>query len=149
MHEDDDRRAIDLLVREFYSVFDNRGGRAPRLETLKTICLPECVITRAAAGETLTCGLAAFIEPRAALLTSGELVEFSEEEEQGRTELFGSVAQRVSTYRKSGVLRGEPYSGRGIKFMLFVRTGADWRISAFAWEDERPGLEIPQVFPLP
>lgn len=50
MHEDDDRRSIDLLVREFYSVFENRGGRAPRLETLRTICLPDCVITRATAG---------------------------------------------------------------------------------------------------
>ena len=91
---------------------------------LRTICLPDCVITRATAGETLTCGLAAFIKARAALLTSGELVELSEEELHGRTELFGSVAQRVSTYRKSGILRGEPYSGRGIKFLLFVRTGA-------------------------
>ena len=149
MHKDDERRAIDLLVKEFYSVFDNRGGRVPRLETLKIICLPACVVTRAAADVTLTCVLAAFIDPRAALLTSGELVEFSEEEEHARTELFGSVAQRVSTYRKSGVLRGEPYSGRGIKFMQFVRTDGDWRISSIAWEDERPGLEIPQVFPPP
>ena len=83
------------------------AGRARRLEILRTIGLPDCVFTRAAAGETLTCGLAAFIKARAALLTSGE-----------------------------------PYSGRGIKFLLFVRTGAAWRISAFAWEDERPGLEI-------
>ena len=87
------------------------AGRARRLEILRTIGLHDCVITRSTAGETPTWGLDAFIEPRAALLTSGE-----------------------------------PYSGRGIKFLQLVRNDAGWRIGAFAWEDERPGLEIPETW---
>ena len=143
MSDSEDRQAIDALVRAFFAVFDNRGGQRPRLGALHELCLPECVITRAAPDGIVTCGLDEFIAPRAALLNGGGLAEFFEEEVQGRTDLFGGVAQRLSLYRKAGVLRGEVYAARGIKCVQFVKTETGWRISAFAWEDERPGLEIP------
>jgi hypothetical protein len=141
--ESDDRAAIDACVGAFYAVFDTRGGRRPRLGALHELCLPECVITRVDAEGPVVCGLTAFIAPRAALLTSGELVEFYEEEVRSRTDVFGGVAQRFSLYRKAGVLRGAAFTGQGMKCLQFVKTGDGWRISAFAWEDERPGLEIP------
>lgn len=142
MTELEDRQAIDALVQSFFAVFDNRGGRRPRLGALHEMCLPECVITKGSAEGPTICGLEAFIAPRAALLTSGELTEFFEEEVSGRTDLFGGVAQRFSLYRKAGVLNGVAFSARGIKVLQFVKTDAGWRISAFAWEDEREGLAI-------
>ena len=143
MTESDDRAEIDACVGAFYAVFENRGGRRPRLGALHDMCLPECVITRVGTEGPAVCGLEAFIAPRAALLTGGELVEFHEEEVRARTDLFGGVAQRFSLYRKAGVLRGEEFTGQGMKCLQFVKTGEGWRISAFAWEDERPGLEVP------
>jgi hypothetical protein len=141
--ESDDRAEIDARVSAFYGVFENRGGRPPRLSALYELCLPECVITRVGVEGPAVCGLEAFIAPRAALLTGGELVEFHEEEIRSRTDLFGGVAQRFSLYRKAGVLRGEAFAGQGMKCLQFVKTAEGWRISAVAWEDERPGLEVP------
>ena len=143
MSEQEDRAAIDVLVHGFFAVFDNRRGRRPRLGALHEICLPECVIVKGSAEGPAVCSLEAFIAPRAALLMSSELVEFSEEEVEGRTDLFGGVAQRFCVYRKAGVLNGQAFSARGMKTLQFVKTAAGWKISAFAWEDERPGLEIP------
>jgi hypothetical protein len=143
MTEAEDRRAIEEVVRAFFAVFDNRGGRRPRLGALHELCLPECVIAKGSAEGPTICGLEAFIAPRAALLTRGELAEFFEEEVEGRTDLFGGVAQRFCVYRKAGVLNGEPFGARGMKTLQLVKTAAGWKISAFAWEDERPGLEVP------
>lgn len=143
----DDRSAIDALVQAFFAVFDNRDGRRPRLGSLHELCLPQCVITKGSAEGPSVCGLEAFIAPRAALLTSGDLTEFFEEEVEGRTDLFGGVAQRFCVYRKAGVLNGAAFSARGIKTLQFVKTPSGWRISSFAWEDERPGLLIPPTLP--
>lgn len=140
----DDRQAIDALVRAFFAVFDNRGGRRPRLGELHELCLPECVITKSEPSGLTVTGLEAFIAPRAELLSGGRLVEFFEEETSGRTDLFGGIAQRISVYRKSGVLDGIAFHARGMKALQFVRTADGWRISAVAWEDERPGLPIPE-----
>jgi hypothetical protein len=139
-----DRQAIDALVRAFFAVFDNRGGLF-RSGTLHELCLPECVIVKAGPDGPAICGLEAFIAPRAALLTSGELTDFFEEEVEGRTDLFGGVAQRFCVYRKAGVLNCKAFRARGMKAFQFVKTQGGWRISAFAWEDERPGLAIPEL----
>lgn len=140
----EERAAIDALVRAFFAVFDNRGGRRPRLGELRELCRPECVITKSEPSGLTVTGLEAFIAPRAGLLSGGRLVDFFEEEVSGRTDLFGGVAQRISVYRKAGVLDGVAFSARGVKTLQFVRTADGWRISAVAWEDERPGLPIPE-----
>ena len=140
----DDRRAIEALVRAFFAVFDNRGGRRPRLGELHELCVAECVITKSELSGLTVMGLEAFIAPRAELLSGGRLVEFFEEEVAGRTEQFGGIAQRISVYRKSGVLDGVAFAARGVKTMQLVRTADGWRISAVAWEDERAALPIPE-----
>lgn len=144
MRDIEERQAIDALVSMFFAVFDNRGGRRPRLNTLYDICLPQCVITKSGPGGLTVMGLDAFIEPRAALLSGGGLTEFFEEEVSGRTEVFGGVAQRLSVYRKAGVLDGIAFAARGMKTLQFARAADGWRISAVAWEDEREGLPIPE-----
>ncbi|HQR54234.1 MAG TPA: hypothetical protein PLZ79_13280 [Burkholderiales bacterium] len=143
MNDTDDRQAIDALVLAFFAVFDNRGGRRPRLGALHELCLPECVIVKAGPDGPTIYGLEAFVAPRAALLMGGELTNFYEEEVEGRTDLFGGVAQRFCVYRKAGVLNGTAFAARGMKAFQFVKLPGGWRISAFAWEDERPGLAIP------
>jgi hypothetical protein len=143
--ESEERQAIERVVQEFFTVFDNRGGRRPRLGVLHDICLPQCVIVKGGADGPVIYGLEAFIAPRAALLTGSELTEFHEQEVSGRTDLFAGVAQRCCVYRKSGVLYGEAFNARGVKVLQLVKTADGWRISAVAWEDERPGFEIPSL----
>jgi hypothetical protein len=85
-----------------------------------------------------------FIEPRQRAVVSGELACFSEVETAEITELFGNVAHRFSTYAKRGTLKGVPFEARGVISMQFIKTPAGWRMSAMAWDDERPGFAIPE-----
>jgi hypothetical protein len=96
------------------------------------------VIARACGTEPVLMDVDAFIEPRRRLLGNGTLVDFHETELSSRTDVFGDIAQRLSTYAKSGVQDGHPISGRGTKTMQLLRTSTGWRISAVAWDDERP-----------
>jgi hypothetical protein len=114
------------------------------MDALRATFLPEAVIVR-------TCGLVpatyddvdGFIAPRETLLTRGTLVDFHEWEESGRTDVFGDVAQHFFSYGKEGVQDGTAFSGSGMKTIQLVRTTEGWRISAAAWDDERPGLALP------
>lgn len=84
-----------------------------------------------------------FVTPRQAMVDSGQLTEFREFEIEGTTQVFGNVAHHYCTYGKHGVSDGVPFDGRGVITTQFVRTPAGWRISSMAWDDERPGLSIP------
>ena len=82
-------------------------------------------------------------EPRAAMVRAGELTRFREVELSETTVVFGNVAHRFSAYAKSGMMKGIPFEGRGMISSQFVLTPDGWRMSAMAWDDERPGLSIP------
>jgi hypothetical protein len=134
-HPDD--LAIAALVDTFFAAFTSGADLAQRMDALRAAFLPGAVIVRTC-GDLAVYDVEGFLAPRAELLTSGRLVGFREWAEDGRTDRFGDVAQHVCPYAKEGVLDGAPFTGRGFKTLQFVRTGSGWRISAAAWDDERP-----------
>ncbi|MFL6161612.1 MAG: DUF4440 domain-containing protein [Jatrophihabitantaceae bacterium] len=137
-----DRAAIAEIVRTFFAAFSSGPELAARMDALRELFLPEAVIVRTCGGEPAVYGVESFIAPRQALLSGAGLVDFSEWELTGRTEVFGDIAQHFCGYAKQGVQDGSPVTGRGMKTLQFVRTSAGWRISAVAWDDERDGLAI-------
>jgi hypothetical protein len=77
-----------------------------------------------------------FIAPRAELLSSGRLTGFTEAETTQHTQIWGAIAQRWSSYSKSGVLDGVPFTGGGWKSSQFVDTPDGWRFASLIWDDE-------------
>ena len=131
-----DEAQIDTLTQRFMGLFDNRGGAIARLPMLPWLCLPETRIVKATEGRPESMDLRAFMTPRAELLGQGRLTEFEEHEVQGRTQIFGHMAERWFSYRKSGVLDGQPHGGTGRKSLHFARTPKGWRICAVIWDDD-------------
>jgi hypothetical protein len=56
------------------------------------------------------------------------------------------VAHRFSAYSKRGTQHGVSFEARGMISTQFILTEAGWRISSMAWDDERPGLSLPQSY---
>jgi Domain of unknown function (DUF4440) len=139
---DADRAAIAAIVRTFFAAFTSGPGCAEGLDALRSVFLPGAIIVRAGGGRPTVYGVDSFIEPRRALLMGGTLVDFSERELAGRTDVFGDIAAHFCSYEKAGVQDGTPFAAQGMKTLQFIRTPEGWRISAAAWDDERPGLEV-------
>jgi hypothetical protein len=137
-----DRAAIAEIVRTFFAAFTSGPDLAVRMDALRAVFLPKAVIVRTCGGEPAVYDVDGFIAPRQELLSGGELVDFSEWELSGRTEVFGDIAQHFCSYARRGVQDGSAFTGRGMKTLQFVRTAAGWRISAAAWDDERDGLAL-------
>ena len=141
----DDQAAIDGLVSAFFELFSNRGGKRPDLDRIFELFVAGGVIANCSREEPEVAGLREFIEPRRALLSNGTLTEFAEVETSARTEIFGRVARRVSTYEKSGRRDGVVFEQSGFKIFQFVKTGAGWKILSMAWDDEREGFSLSPV----
>ena len=87
-----------------------------------------------------------FIEPRQQTVDDGRLTSFEEVEVAEITEIFGNVAHRFSTYEKRGTMDGARIDARGAISTQFIKTLGGWRMSSMAWDDERPGLELPDRY---
>ena len=137
-----EHQQIDAVVETFFAAFTSGPDAERRLDALREVLLPQALVVRTCGGEPTAYDVDAFIAPRRELLTGGRLTDFSEWETEGRTEVWGDVAQRWCRYAKQGVQDGVPFAGAGRKSVQLVRTGAGWRISAVAWDDEREGLSV-------
>lgn len=133
---------LDNLSNSFYNLFTNKDGTKANVEAIYGLCIKECLIIKNSGTTPEIYSLPQFIEPRIKILTDGTLVEFEEKEIEEQTKIFGNIAQRFSTYKKSGILSGQKFTTRGMKTMQFLKTPEGWKISSVAWDDEKDGLVI-------
>lgn len=142
--EESDKREIDRLATDFFDAFTSPDSGPADLNRLRSMFVSGASVMKVADQTPVLCDVDSFIEPREALLNSGRLRGFSEQEITTTTEVFGDIAQRWSVYSKSGILDDAPYTGWGRKAMHFARTSGGWRISAIAWHDDPDDTPLPR-----
>ena len=138
--------ALQPLIEQFFAAVSFPEGGAPQYERIRDLFVPEGLLIKNSADEPEISGLDAFIAPRQELFDSGRLTSFEELEVAARTEAFGNVAHRLSTYDKRGVQDGVAFEATGIITTQFIATPTGWRMTSMAWDDERPGLTVPDDY---
>jgi hypothetical protein len=130
-----DQIEISNVVDSFFQVFVNKNGRTPDWDLLSRLCIPEVLFI--AKGATYQAyNFNAFVEPRQKILTDGTLTDFEEHEIAGETEIKRTIAQRSTTYSKSGKLNGKYFEQTGCKLFQFLKAEQGWRVSSAIWEDD-------------
>jgi hypothetical protein len=140
------KRELDALTAAFFRAVTFAEGETPAYANLPHLFLPSACLIRNSGAAPEVSTLSQFIEARQRKVAAGELTHFREAETREITEIFGQVAHRFSTYEKEGLDLGVALAGRGIISIQFVMTPAGWKISSMVWDDERPGLTIPQRY---
>lgn len=133
---------LDRLATAFFEAVSFEPGSTPSYERIPTFFIERGLLIKNTGTTPEISTVREFTEPRQALVDSGTLTRFRESEIAESTANFGNVAHRFSAYSKSGVSAGVPFEALGMITTQFVRTPLGWRISAMAWDDERPGLSI-------
>jgi len=142
-----DFRSIDTLFKTFYESLSFPEGKTPdwtRFRNLFASATSPCV--RIVGDSVMQMDREGFIAFFSGRIKQGTLKSF-DEKEIGRTgEFYGSLAQAFSTYEKRMNLAAGGKPIRGINnFQLFF-TNDRWWISSIAWQDESPGVPIPQKY---
>jgi hypothetical protein len=140
---DDDCKQLDELMGRFLRAVSFEPGERPPYDELRGLFIDGAKLIKNSAATPEISTVPEFIAPRQRSVDRGELTAFEEVELDAITEIFGNVAHRFSTYAKRGTLNGAPLDARGAISTQFVRTPDGWRMSSMAWDDERPGVELP------
>lgn len=135
---------LDKLTNEFFRAVSFEVGGVPAYELIRSLFIEAGLLIKNVGAVPEISTVQQFIEPRQALVRSGDLARFNEYEISASTVIFGNVAHRFSIYGKSGTMKGTTFSTKGMISTQFILTPAGWRMSAMAWDDERPGLSVPK-----
>jgi hypothetical protein len=137
---------LDRLTAEFFRCVSFKQGEMPAYTDLYELFIDSGLLIKNSLASPEISTVKQFIEPRQKAVDAGVLTSFNEVETAEVTEIFGNVAHRFSTYAKSGTMNGVPFEARGMISTQFIMTPSGWKMSAMAWDDERPGLVIPNRY---
>ena len=137
---------LKSLVDGFFQAVSFEVGGAPCFGRIHDLFIDAGLLIKNSGATPEIANVHQFIEPRQASVNAGELIRFDEAELSASSEVFGNVAHRCSGYVKSGTLKGVPFEIKGLISMQFVLTPAGWKMSSMAWDDERPGLKLPDKY---
>lgn len=136
------KNQIDQLIAAFFRAVSFEQGAKPAYHQLHALFIEHGLLVKNSGRVPEICSVTQFIELREQLLESGELASFKEWEWSESTAVWGNIAQRWSIYEKAGTLHGAPFHARGVITTQCIATPEGWKISAMAWDDERPGLAL-------
>ena len=131
----DHKIAIDKVIEQFFSVFDNRHNKQPDTQLFNALFVNQGIIIKHEADHYQHFTPQQFIEPRVVLLTDGRLVDFHEYEVYEKTDIIGNIAQRKCSYRKKGQLNGQPFDAIGSKIFQLINDKSQWKICSMIWDD--------------
>ena len=71
-------------------------------------------------------------------------MRFSEVELAHEAIVFGNVARVTSVYEFTRETANGTQRGRGVNFFTFIQQDGRWKIMSIVWDNERPGLSLPE-----
>ncbi len=140
-----EQKDIDELTETLYSCISFRQGERPDLERLKGLFIKEGMLINNN-DDPLIFTIYQFAEAIDYQLSAGSLKSFSEREIAERTEIFGKIAHRFSTYEaRFDPDDAEPLS-IGINSIQLIKVEDSWLVSSIVWNDESEDRRIPERY---
>jgi hypothetical protein len=139
-------RTIDETVEQLYAAVSFSKPDMPNLLLLKELFIPGAKLINNNDEHPQIYSIDGFIDSFRQNLETGVFESVFEVEIAHKTDIFGKIAQRFSTYEFRFNPNDEaPYSV-GINAIQLIQIDNLWTITSMVWNDQKPGLEIPEIY---
>ena len=141
-----DSERIEAATKALYASICFEAGGQPSVERLRDLFMPDGRLMNNNGAAPVVMSVDDFIAAYEQQRAAGHVTAFYEGELSARTELFGKIAHRFSTYEaKFDLAASEPFSV-GINSIQFIKVDDRWRVASMVWNDETETLKIPQEY---
>lgn len=130
---------IDETVTELYRVISIKKGEMPDWEKFRSLFFPGAQLISNSGEEPQVWSVEEFIAYYRERIKDKTIEEFYEGEIAQKTENFGKIAHRFSTYE------AKPYK-RGINSIQLLKRENKWLVTSLIWNDEQADLPIPKKY---
>ena len=137
---------IDFLTTDFYKAISFQNEEVPDFSSLDILFYGDGIMVNNNFREPLVFTTESFINAMESQIAADEIDQFMEREIYSKTEVFGSVAQRISVYEYNFADHEQHRLPRGINYIQFIKVEGNWRILSMAWCDENEEHVIPAEY---
>jgi hypothetical protein len=140
-----DEKAIKKAVDDAYTSICFKTGEAPRYAEIKNYFIPQAQLINFRTDSAQVTNINQFIYLYRTLVETEHIHSFYEKELFGKTEQFGNIAHRISTYA-TYINHPDSLAERGVNSFQLIKTKAGWKVSSIIWDVEKPALKIPGYY---
>ena len=142
----EDVSSIDAMVKELYESITFPEGKEPDLNRLQSLFTPNAQFIRITPQGVDKMDVKSFVASFKGWITSGRMKSFYESEISRKAQVWGSIAQVFSTYKKGINIKDPELMVLGINSIQLYHDGQRWWMSSIVWEDERSDNPIPEKY---
>jgi len=140
-----DDAAITKAVHDAYAAISFKKGDKPRVGEIKNYFIPQAQFINFRTDHAEIVSLPQIVELYKQMIDEGKINLFYEEELYGKTEQFGRIAHRISTY-KTYHNTMDTIAERGVNSFQLIKTPQGWRVSSIIWDIEKKSLKVPDYY---
>ncbi len=140
-----DEQAIKKAVDDAYAAISFKKGDTARYDSIKNYFIPKAQLISFRSDSMQVMNISQFITVYRTFIEGDSVKMFYEKELYGKTEQFGKIASRISTYKTYLNTMDKPEE-QGVNSFQLVKTPEGWKVSSIIWDVEREGLKIPAYY---
>jgi hypothetical protein len=140
-----DEEAIQKAVAYAYRTISFKEGETLNYDSIKAHFIPKAQFIHFVNDSMQILSLDEFVNGYKQFVESAHVKSFKDEEITGRTDQYGKIAERISTYQ-SYMNNMDTVAERGVNSFQLINTPQGWRVSSIIWDIERPGQPIPGYY---
>ncbi|RDV12568.1 hypothetical protein DXT99_22655 [Pontibacter diazotrophicus] len=137
---------IDELTQALYQSISFKKGARPDLQRLRALFYEGGRLANCNGDLPQEFSVQQFIDVVEGQMETGNLIFFQEREIASRTEIFGKIAHRFSTYEAFLEENQAKPVATGINSIQFIQVEGRWYVYSMVWNDQAEGRMIPAKY---
>lgn len=137
--------AIKKAVDDAYASISFKSGEQLQYDAIKNYFTPQAQLINFIGDTAQTLSIDDFVKAFRNYVETTKIQSFQEQEIYGRTEQFGNIAQRISSY-KTFINSLDMVKERGVNSFQLIKTPQGWKVSSLIWDVEKSGKPIPDYY---
>jgi hypothetical protein len=139
-------QAIDHLTEEFYKCVSFDLEHFPNTDRLQELFYGSARLIDNRFDKPADLTAHSFSQSLMQQISIGNVTYFAQQEIGDITEIFGTMAQRISVYEYSNKENNTGPWKRGVNYIQYIFIDGKWLITSMIWTDEKEGLKIPEIY---
>jgi hypothetical protein len=140
-----DDAAIKKAVDNAYAAISFKNGEQPRYDSIQYAFIPQAQLINFIEDTAQILSIGDFTKAFKHYVESTKIQSFKEQEIFGRTDQFGNIAQRISSY-KTYINSLDLVKERGVNSFQLIKTPQGWKVSSIIWDVEKTNKSIPDYY---
>ena len=144
--QENEVQKIDSLITQFYKSFSFNDGAWKDAEKSKGFFFDQGRIVANLGDTPQNWTLKQYITNVRERITQQSVISIEEKEIFQKTDVFGKVAQRLSTYEIHSKTKDKEIIKNGVNMIQLLKVNGEWKVYSLIWDRESAQQKIPAEF---